>query len=301
MKSRLALLWKAAFLFLISAFLASNGLAAEVPEHPLLEQAKRECAQRMRYALDNGARVELTSDGKSFYVLWLPENTDPANPPPMIVTIHGHGSWAFDEFYLWHKAAKDRGYGILTIQWWLGKGERFQDYLVPREIYRLIEEVLKRERAKPGTALFHGFSRGSANCYAVAALDRQTGNDYFALIVANAGKPGLDFPPNSDIEQGKFGPEPLKGTHWVTFAGGQDPNPERSGIYGMREAAEWIRKYGGTVDRMIEDANSGHGGFHRNAKNMDAALEVFEARLKKTPPIKETGASRKQNDNIQKP
>ncbi len=180
---------------------------------------------------------------------------------------------------MWHKAAKEHGYGILAIQWWLGKGERFQDYLNPREIYNDIDETLKRLHAKPGSVLFHGFSRGSANSYAVAALDRQSGNDYFALVVANAGKPGLDFPPNVDIEKGKFGTDPLKGTHWVTFAGGKDKHPDRDGIEGMRAAAEWIKKYGGMVDKIIEDPESDHGGFHRNPKNMETALDVFRQRL----------------------
>jgi len=252
---------------------------AELPKHPLLEQAESQCAQRLSYAKENHARIELTPDGKSFYVLWLPEGVSPANPPPMIVTIHGHGSWAFDEFYLWHRAAKERGYGILAIQWWLGQGEKFQDYLTPHEIYRIIDQVLTREQIKPMTVLFHGFSRGSANSYAVAAFDRNTGKDYFALIVANAGKPERDFPPVRDIEDGRFGQTPLQGTHWVTFAGGRDPYPEKTGIYGMRQAAEWIRKYGGIVDRAIEDENAGHGGFHQNPDNMRSALEVFDKRL----------------------
>lgn len=261
--------------------LSGNAAAVELPSHPLIEQAKSQSAKRVNYAVENHATVALTPDGKSFYVLWLPEGASPENPPPMIVTIHGHGSWAFDEFFLWHKAAKERGYGILAIQWWLGKGEKFQDYLTPQEIYQVIDDVLTAEHIKPGTVLFHGFSRGSANSYAVAGIDRHTGTgkDYFALIVANAGKPGLDFPPNRDIEEGRFGPEPLKGTHWVTFAGGRDPHPDRSGIQGMREAGEWIRKYGGVVDRAIEDENADHGGFHRNPDNMRVALDVFEKRL----------------------
>jgi hypothetical protein len=262
--------------------LSASLAMAELPDHPLLEQAKSQCAERLNDALTNNARVELTADGKSFYVFWSPASETALNQHPIIVTIHGHGSWAFDEFYLWYQAAKERGYGILAIQWWLGQGERFQDYLNPQEIYRIIDQVLTREHVAPQTVLFHGFSRGSANSYAVAALDRATGKNYFALIVANAGKPGFDFPPNRDIEQGRLGQAPLQGTHWVTFAGGRDPNPERAGIDGMREAAEWIRKYGGIVDRAIEDETAGHGGFHRNPDNMNSALEVFEKRLKET-------------------
>lgn len=274
---------KKGFFLIVLWMLSGSEAMAKLPDHPLLEQAKSQCAQRLSYAEENHARIELTPNGKSFYVLWLPEGASLTDPPPMIATIHGHGSWAFDEFFLWHEAAKKRGYGILAIQWWLGEGEKYQDYLTPREIYKTIDQVMTREHIKPGTVLFHGFSRGSANSYAVAALDRTAGKHYFTLIVANSGKPGLDFPPNRDIIQGFLGPTPLQGTHWVTFAGARDTHPERDGIKGMREAAEWIRKYGGVVDLAIEDPDAGHGGFHRNPKNMDSTLEVFEKRLKETP------------------
>ncbi len=267
------------FSFLAVLFITGCSFAYELPDHPLLEQAKRESRQRFDYAQDNNARIELTADRKSFYVLWFPENSDSYNPPPVIATIHGHASWALDEFYLWHKEAAERGYGILAIQWWLGEGERFQDYLTPREIYRVIDQVLSRENVAPQNVLFHGFSRGSANSYSITAIDRTRGRGYFALTVANAGKPGRDFPPNREIENGVFGPMPLKGTHWVTFAGGRDPNPERDGIYGMREAADWIRKYGGIIDLVIEDEDADHGGCHRKAGNMRAALDVFSERL----------------------
>ncbi|MFA6610468.1 MAG: hypothetical protein WCT15_06445 [Candidatus Omnitrophota bacterium] len=276
-------------IILLLLLLSTAPAMAELPDHPLIAQAQSEAARRVNYAEANDAIVELTADGKIFYVLWLPEGATPEDPPPMIVTIHGHGSWAFDEFYLWHKAAKARGYGILAIQWWLGKGDSMRDYLIPQEIYRAIDQVLNREHVKPGTVLFHGFSRGSANSYAVAALDNTRGGNYFALIVANAGKPGIDYPPNREIEQGLYGREPLRGTHWVTFAGGQDIHPERDGIAGMREAAEWIRRYGGTVDIMIEDKNAGHGGFHQDPVNMNAALDIFEERLKEAPHVHSKG------------
>jgi hypothetical protein len=51
----------------------------------------------------------------------------------------------------------------------------------------------------------------------------------------------------------------------------------------MREAAGWVRKHGGAVDKAIEDRDADHGGFHRNPANMNATLEIFCARLVATP------------------
>lgn len=256
--------------------MSGSELFADMPSHPLLEQAKKARAPRVKYALDNGAQIGLTPEGKSFYLLWYPEGTNPGEPLPMVVTMHGHDGWAFDDFNVWHTHLKERGYGFLAIQWWLGKGESINDYLLPNEIYRTIDDVLRRENVKPGTALLHGFSRGSANIYPVAVMDRSLQNNYFALFIANAGKANSGYPPIDEIDSGRFGARPLEGSHWVTFAGGKDTEPDRDGIPGMREAGEWIKRHGGTVDLAIEDPEGDHGGFHRRPQNCRAALDVFD-------------------------
>ena len=253
--------------------------AAELPDHPLIEKAKQMRAPRVQYAQENGAHVELTSDGKSFYLYWFPEGADPAKAP-IIVTMHGHGSFAFEDFQVWHKFLKERGYGFLAIQWWIGEGEETSDYLKPEEMYRTFDQVLKKWNVTPGRALLHGFSRGSANIYPVAALDRQTGNNYFSLFIANAGRANSNYPPVHAIENGTFGEKPFEGTRWVTYAGGKDTNPDRDGFPAMRATGEWLKKYGATIELAIEDPNFGHGGFHMNPKNTESALDEFDKILK---------------------
>lgn len=262
-------------------FSACRALAAELPNHPLIEQAKKERGPRVQYALANGAEAELTSDRKSFYLTWFPEGTDPAKVP-ILVTMHGHASYAFEDFQVWHKYLKARGYGFLAIQWWLGGGEETEDYLKPEEMYRTFDQVLKKWNVTPGRALLHGFSRGSANIYPVAALDRQTGNNHFCLFIANAGRANPNYPPVRQIEQGVFGEKPFEGTRWITYAGGKDTNPNRDGFPAMRETGKWLKKYGGTVELAIEDPAFGHGGFHMNGKNCSSALDVFDKILKES-------------------
>lgn len=63
------------------------------------------------------------------------------------------------------------------------------------DIYRKVDLLLRRRGIKPGEAMLEGFSRGSANIYALAALDRTKGLRYFSLFVANAGGALLDYPP----------------------------------------------------------------------------------------------------------
>ncbi len=61
----------------------------------------------------------------------------------------------------------------------------------------------------------HG-TRGSANLYAVAAIDKGRGRKLFSLYVASSGGVALDYPPTRSILDGRMGPRPLAGTNWVT-------------------------------------------------------------------------------------
>lgn len=259
--------------------------AAEVTDwgslerHSLVRQAEKACPERVAFARRLGARLAAVEGGKTFALVWVPAG---AVRPPIIATLSGHGSWAFDEFFLWQKEAAARGFGIVALQWWLGTGEGPRDYLLPNEVYRSFDRVFGQEGIPAGRNLLHGFSRGSANIYGVTALDRHAGRGLFLLTIANAGKAGADFPINRDIERGRFGERPFAGTRWVLYGGGRDPHPERDGIPGMREAEAWVIRHGGTVDLFLADADGDHGGFHRRSQNMTAALDLFKRLLTNT-------------------
>lgn len=104
----------------------------------LLERAKRATPARFSFAIDHGAEVKPTDDGRSFVVVWYPAGTTEDGRPPMIVTIGGHASWAFDDFAVWYPHLVERGYGLIALQWWFGGGETVADYYLPHEIYRAI-------------------------------------------------------------------------------------------------------------------------------------------------------------------
>jgi len=212
-----------------------------------------------------------TSDGQSFLVVWraVPE------PKRWIVSLHGTQGYATDDLALWHPHVKGREVGLVCVQWWLGAGDRTDAYYAPQQLYREIDAALQKLGVQPGAAMLHGFSRGSANSYAVAALDAGRGKRYFSLAVANSGGVGLDYPPTRAIVNGAFGPRPLQGTRWITVAGGRDPNPDRDGIPGMRRAAAWLKEQGATVVTAIEDPQEGHGALHRSARHARTVLDAF--------------------------
>lgn len=210
-----------------------------------------------------------TSNGDSFIVVWKPVKT----PKHWLVSLHGSGGYATDDFAIWHQFLKGKDIGVMCVQWWHGTGNGTSDYDPPPTIYREIDIAARKLGIQPGTAMLHGFSRGSANVFAVAALDHGRGGSYFTLHVASSGGVQENYPPTRALLNGEYGPRPLNGTRWITAAGGRDENPDRDGIPAMRRTADWLKAQGATVVDAIEDRRFGHGALVLNARNARRCLD----------------------------
>ena len=213
-----------------------------------------------------------TSDGQSFIAVWKATGKTPKH---WIVSLHGSQGFATDDLAIWYPHLKNRDVGLVSVQWWIGTDDTTKSYYTPLQIYREIDIVLQKLGVQPGTVMLHGFSRGSANSYAVAALDAGRGKHYFSLSVASSGGVSLDYPPTRAILAGAFGDHPLRSTRWITVAGAHEPNPDRNGIPGMKRTAAWLREQGATVIETIEDPDEGHGALQRNANNARHVLDLF--------------------------
>ena len=249
-------------------------LFARADSASLLAQAQVADPPRYAFALAKGAEIRHTSDNKSFTMWWQPSST--AAPKGVIVPLHGHAGWATDGIALWQPYAEKYGYAILSLQWWFGGGEATSDYYTPDEIYPILSSRLGEKAVKPGTVFFNGFSRGSANSYAVAALDAAaSGRRYFGLVLSNAGGAQLGYPPNQQIDAGYFGQLPFKGVNWAMYCGELDPEPAMNGCVGMMASKNWVMKHGATMVLFIDDPTGGHGGFMLNSANVELALSTY--------------------------
>ena len=152
----------------------------------LLDRARQANPTRYQFAIDRGARISATADGRSFLLSWFPATTG-RNGRTMIVTLHGSSGWAFDEFFLWQDVAQRHGHGIIALQWWLANDAAPNDYYGPEEVYQHLAAAVLGAGIGPGRAMLHGFSRGSANLYYVRMFDLIAKNNFFALTLANAG------------------------------------------------------------------------------------------------------------------
>lgn len=217
-----------------------------------------------------------SSDGSLTHAAWKPSG----KVERWIVSLHGTGGSAKKDLEIWQRSLggrqegpHSRGVAILSIQWWREQGNA---YLAPFDIYREIDFAASKLEIKPGTSLLHGFSRGSANLYAVAALDHGRGRKLFSLYVASSGGVALDYPPTRAILDGRYGQRPLAGTRWITACGDRDPNPDRDGCPGMRRTAQWLKEQGAILLDAIEDPQSGHGALQLNPRNAERLLNLFK-------------------------
>ncbi len=251
--------------------------SGELASLPLFRQAVELNEKRYAFAVEQKAQFYFTPDRRSFIVLWIPGGGKSLAGAKTVFTLHGHASTAFDEFFLWHRSCSERGYAIVALQWWFGRGESVSDYYSPQEINRIADRFLEARQAAPLSVLLHGFSRGAANTYGVAALSRHSNRRTIGLVLSNAGGAAQDFPINREITQGRFGPRPFDGIPWVLYAAAGDPNPDRDGIPAMERTRAWLESNGARVILFIKDSAGDHGGFHRNAANIAKVLDQFDA------------------------
>lgn len=240
----------------------------------LLGQVMRDDARGYADAVAAGVTFHPTTDGESFYAYWAPEGFDP-DLGGFVVALHGHSGLVTMSFAAWRPFLVERGYGFIALQWWFGGEQTIRDYYSPAEMYAEIRQALRAHDVPGGRILFEGFSRGSANSYAVEAMDHSSSTPQFLLTIANAGSAVLDYPPTAEIDDGVYGSRPFDGTHWVFFCGGEDRDPMANCAAMIRTRA-WLEGHGATIDLFIEDPTTGHGGFHMNAANATMALELYD-------------------------
>lgn len=268
--------WRRLFMCIALALLP---LAALADSTSLLAKAQTNDATRYAALVAKNAEIRNTTDNQSFSIWWQPAGWTASSG--VIVALHGHGAYATSEAYLWQPYAEKYGYAVLTLQWWFGGGDETSDYYRPEQMYPLISAYLKQKGVKAGTVLFTGFSRGSANSYAVAVLDNTgTSSKYFGLVLSNAGTAASGYPPNQQIASGLFGSLPFSGMRWAMYCGERDPDPTINGCAGMLAAKDWVTKYGATVVLFIDDPTGDHGGFMTNSANVETALATYGAVLR---------------------
>ena len=134
-----------------------SGAAAKLYQKGLAES-------RHRLLSSSQPGLEPTSDGRSYMAVWQ----TCAQPQRWIVSLHGSRGFAIQDLAVWQPHLRGREVGVVCLQWWLGEGDRTEDYLTPRQIYHELDLALQRHNLSPKSVVLEGFSRGSTQTFALA-------------------------------------------------------------------------------------------------------------------------------------
>jgi hypothetical protein len=236
---------------------------------PVLARAKRESPDAYRAARAAGAHIATTPDGRSFYVQ---SPLTAGGGGKTIVTFHGYLSTAFDDFVHWQAEAKRRGIRVIAIQWRLGKHSA--DSFTTAQMYAQARSLLRRAGVVPGDALVSGYSAAASRLYGLEYLDLHGGR-LFSLAVANAGGALPGYSGYPQVFGAPAGRRTLRGSRWILFCGGRDPDPNLTGCPIMRRTRAKIVSRGGEIARFIVDPRANHGGFYENQANTRSALDLW--------------------------
>ncbi len=233
-----------------------------------------------------------------FFLQWFPENWNSLKIRHIVITLHGNGGHAERMFNLWYRNRSSHDFAIIALQYAISDeygNLKFQD---SHEIYqnlRLIIDHLKKDHFfNSKTALIlHGFSRGSARIFELAAMDRAAdGMHAFSAFIADSGTSFAENRGRISPFLEKLSPDAYKGARFWLYCGSGD----RGGRLriGMLKMKKFITEHGGKVDNIfIYDTNK-HGIFITGGPGRESrALNTLFAYINGIRPITDTSKEKR--------
>jgi hypothetical protein len=220
----------------------------------------------------------MTSDGQHSFLVGQPKGQNSKHPRKIIFSLPGHGSTAKQDYAAWQSHIINGEYALASVGWWDGEGEKTTDYLRPDEVLAAIRAFLDTYGyATDDFVVLEGFSRGSANTYAVKAYDVVSGHPVIDAVISASGKYQKDFPLTPD-QSAYSGGQLYQGVPWILACGAKDDNPTRDGCEGMTETKTYLTGMGANVLKLLEDPNGGHGAFHQSPLKLpELAFKLLDA------------------------
>jgi hypothetical protein len=241
-------------------------------------------AATLRQVRDEGGGVIPLGDNR-FFIAWFPPSWENHPDRRLVVTLHGNGGCAERMFTFWHRTASLHDYGFIALQYAeeSSRGRyRFDD---SRAIYRLLRRalgILRRHVPLEGVPLIlHGFSRGSARVFELAAMDRAPGGMHaFSAFIADSGTVFPEYRGRLSPYLERIGPDAYAGARFWLYCGGRDHGGRT--CRGLARMARFVRAHSGTVDTLYRYPPGGHGifltgGLHRQSPPLEALFSYINS------------------------
>jgi hypothetical protein len=206
----------------------------EPPGQALLEAAQKTSPQEATFAQEKGAQMALTSDGLSFYVLWLPD----ASCEHVVVALPTDDQNALQAFAAWQKLAEQEGYGLVVMQTSLSDNA---PAYTAEALYQQIDAVLLTLNPWPGFAMLYEPSTNTDRTYKMVALDGASTNRHFGMVMlgqANAPENTDLFKALPDMMEEE---KPLLNSQWVTYCNDDKLCAE------AEKTQTWLTEQGGKI------------------------------------------------------
>lgn len=223
-----------------------------------------------------------TSDKKQYLFYGHPSGQNNKQTKKIIFSLPGHGTIAEADYEAWKEQLISNGtYALASINWWDGSGEATSDYYSPTKVVQEIQYFLTTQHYdSDDRIILEGFSRGSANTYAVVLYDQLTDHPVIDGVISASGKYQPDFA-ITDEQLATNNGKPFASLPWILACGEKDDNPTRDGCAGMEETRTFLQYRGANVLTILNDPNGGHGAFHKSPlKLASQALTLFDSYFK---------------------
>ncbi len=225
--------------------------------------------------IDSPQKVATKTGGQYFYY-GAPAGQNNASPKKIFITLHGTEGSAEKDYEIWKPFVKETQFALATLNWWDGSGDQTSDYTAPDVIKAQIHDFLSSQGYASGdVVVLEGFSRGSANSYSVAALDRSDSSPMIDLVVSSSGgAESTYYDSTTKSIPAKTQSKIFGGVYWILACGKKDPNPTRDGCEAMEATKTFVSNKGATVLGTLSDPNGGHGAL--TTSSLGLAKQMFE-------------------------
>ena len=242
--------------------------------------------QAIRKLLKQAGGTIVSLPNGAFFLKWFPENWNSLKIRHIIVTLHGSGGHAERMFNLWYRNRSNHEYAIIALQYAKSDEQGNMEFQDCQEIYQnlrsIVDHIVKAGLCDNQTALvLHGFSRGSARIFELAAMDRATdGMRAFAAFIADSGTSLAENRGELSPFLRKLSRNAYNGVRFWLYCGAGDHGGRT--CIGMRKMRMFIMAHGGKVDDLFIYETNRHGilitgGPRRKSRALNALFSYINS------------------------
>ena len=230
-------------------------------KHALPNEAQD--TQEGQYVLSKGAKRLDLGKFNTYAVYWFPKNYAKLDHHQVMFVLSGTMGNAYESVYHQIQWAKENGYGVIALQWWVGGDTYLEPQVVEAAFTQARQTLSATYPINPKQMALETFSRSGSISYEIAYWNKHLKHPPYQLILVQSGGIPNDHPRPliKDMIAGQLGPKPLSGSRFFMYCGMKDKEWGPQMCTNMHTAETILTNAGGKVVYFIEDPNGGHGGY----------------------------------------